>query len=328
VDFSFSELDISFRDGVATVLADRCPPAAVRKAWDAPTGGTDRAAWDALADLGVLDALIPEGAGGLGLDERSLVLVFEEAGRAALPDPLIETAAVAAPLIGPHGAGSRSVVASNLGAGPGRALVPWGADADLLLLEAADRTLHLLPTTAVAVEAVEAVDGSRRLVRVSWEQGPGSQVDADPELLTRARERGVMAAAAELIGLSERMLELTVAYVRERNQFGVPVGSFQAVKHHLADAAVAVEFARPLVYRSAWSLATGAAEAARDVSMAKAMASEAALTTARAALQCHGAIGYTTEHDLHLYMKRAWALARAWGDAAQHRDRVARSIGA
>ena len=111
------------------------------------------------------------------------------------------------------------------------------------------------------------------------------------------------------------MLEMTADYVRERRQFGVPVGSFQAVKHHLANARIALEFARPLVYRAAASIAAGDPDASVHVSMAKAKADAAALRPARAALQCHGAIGYTTEYDLHLYMKRAWALARSWGDA-------------
>ena len=106
------------------------------------------------------------------------------------------------------------------------------------------------------------------------------------------------------------------------------MGSFQAVKHHLADAALAIEFARPAVWRAAWSTAQGAPTRARDVSMAKAMASDAAEVAGRKALQCHGAIGYTVEHDLHLYMKRAWALARAWGDSAHHTDRVAHHLGA
>ncbi len=107
----------------------------------------------------------------------------------------------------------------------------------------------------------------------------------------------------------------------------MPIGSFQAVKHHLADALKELAFARPAVYRAAYSLATGADTRTRDVSMAKAMASDAARFVGRQALQCHGAIGYTVEHDLHLYLKRAWALARAWGDAAWHRDRVAQAIG-
>jgi hypothetical protein len=123
------------------------------------------------------------------------------------------------------------------------------------------------------------------------------------------------------------MLDLTVAYVGERRQFGVPVGSQQAVKHHLADAAMQLRFAAPAVYAAAWALDTGAATAGRDVSMAKALASDAARQTGRAALQCHGAIGYTVEYDLHLFLKRAEVLARAWGDAAWHRRRVAAALG-
>jgi alkylation response protein AidB-like acyl-CoA dehydrogenase len=107
----------------------------------------------------------------------------------------------------------------------------------------------------------------------------------------------------------------------------VPVGSFQAVKHQLADAHKDLAFARPVVHRAAHSLATGSADRSRDVSMAKALAGDAAWRAGRVALQCHGAIGYTVEHDLHLYLKRTWALAKSYGDAGWHRDRVARAIG-
>src|SRR5439155_24977645 len=112
-----------------------------------------------------------------------------------------------------------------------------------------------------------------------------------------------------------------------REQFGRPVGSFQAVKHHLADVLVQLELARPVVYRAAWSLAHRLPERSTHVSMAKACASDAAGEAARAALQCHGAIGYSFEHDLHLWMKRAWALARTWGDAAWHRARIGVNMG-
>jgi alkylation response protein AidB-like acyl-CoA dehydrogenase len=131
-----------------------------------------------------------------------------------------------------------------------------------------------------------------------------------------------------LVGLGQAMLDLTVGYVSERQQFGQPIGSFQAVKHHLADAALALEFARPVVWRAAWSIAHDAPTRARDVSMAKAMASDAAELVGRKALQCHGAIGYTVEADLHLYLKRTWALARTWGDTAHHTDRVAAALAA
>jgi hypothetical protein len=135
-------------------------------------------------------------------------------------------------------------------------------------------------------------------------------------------EAATLAAAAELIGLGQRMIDMTVEHVSSREQFGVPVGSFQAVKHHLADALKELAFARPPVWRAAWSLAHGTDTIARDVSMAKAMASDAASFVARQALQCHGAIGYTVEYDLHTYLKRTWVLARAHGDAAWHRTRI------
>lgn len=113
---------------------------------------------------------------------------------------------------------------------------------------------------------------------------------------------------------------------------GVPIGSFQAVKHHLADARPALEFARPAVARAAWSLAQGEGYdprlRARDVSMAKALATDAAEACGRAALQCHGAIGDTIEHDLHLYLRRSWALARAWGDRRFHAERVGQALAA
>ena len=120
MDFRFSELDQSFRDGVRSVLEERCTPDLVRRAWDAAPGATDRSAWEALAGMGLLEALVPEDQGGLGLDERSVVLVFQEAGRFGLPDPLVETAAVGAPLLGSRYAGSGAVVASDLGT-PGTA---------------------------------------------------------------------------------------------------------------------------------------------------------------------------------------------------------------
>jgi alkylation response protein AidB-like acyl-CoA dehydrogenase len=167
-----------------------------------------------------------------------------------------------------------------------------------------------------------AVDGSRRLAAVT---GSGTRV-GDAAAFRVAFDRGVLGISAQLVGLTRRMLDMTVEYVAERRQFGAPVGSFQAVKHHLADARIALEFARPLVYRAAWSVSEGDAEAPVHVSMAKAAAGDAALITARKALQCHGAIGYSYEHDLHLFMKRAWALATAWGDAAFHRARVGRAI--
>ena len=126
-----------------------------------------------------------------------------------------------------------------------------------------------------------------------------------------------LGAAGQLLGLGQRMLDLTVGYVAEREQFGVPIGSFQAVKHHLADALKELAFARPVVYRAAWDPTD------IHVSMAKAMASDAAAFAGRQALQCHGAIGYTDEYELHRYLRQTWTLTRTFGDAAWHRERIA-----
>ena len=129
-----------------------------------------------------------------------------------------------------------------------------------------------------------------------------------------------LAAAAQLLGLGHGMLVMTVEYVKQRQQFGVPIGSFQAVKHQLADSLKELAFARPVLWRAAHT---------RDpihVSMAKAMASDAASFVARRALQCHGAIGYTVEYDLHRYLKQTWVLARSHGDAAWHRERIAKEL--
>jgi hypothetical protein len=155
------------------------------------------------------------------------------------------------------------------------------------------------------------------LVAVTFEEigyaGVSIPIDLDGEHAT-------VAASAQLVGLGQRMLDMTVDYVKERRQFGVPIGSFQAVKHHLADSLKELAFARPPVWRAASTLEP------RDVSMAKAMASDAALFVGRRALQCHGAIGYTVEYELSRFLKQTWVLARSFGDAAWHRDRIAKEL--
>ncbi|MFT4081002.1 MAG: acyl-CoA dehydrogenase family protein, partial [Nocardioides sp.] len=141
-----------------------------------------------------------------------------------------------------------------------------------------------------------------------------------------ARHRAAAGTGAVLIGLAARAIEVSVEYTSARRQFGAPVGSFQAVKHHLANAQIAVETARPVVEASAWALAAGDPEAPRLASMAKATANQAARITAKAALQVHGAIGYTMEADLHLYLMRIWSLLNAWGTTEAHLDLVAATL--
>ncbi len=320
--FAFTEDQLAFRDAVRELLAKECPSSAVREAWEPGAGRVGRA-WDTLAEMGVLGVLADESVGGLGLGFVDLVLLLEETGYAALPEPIVEHAAVAMPLVTDADAflsGSETITAPFFH----EPVVPYSDRADRLLL-VHDGDWFLVPGADVRLVPVESVDGARRLARVQWD--PAGRVPVgEGTAAAAAFDRGALGTAAQLVGLTRRMLDLTVEYAGERRQFGVPIGSFQAVKHHLADARIALEFARPLVYRAAWSLATGDPDAAVHVSMAKASTSDAALLTAKQALQCHGAIGYSYEYDLHLFMKRAWTLAAAWGDAALHRDRVGRAI--
>jgi hypothetical protein len=303
--FAFSDEQLALREAARDLLTKECTPAHVREAWANETGRVP-GLWEQLDAMGVTGLIVPEAAGGLGLTFVDLVLVLEETGRHAVPEPIVETAAYGALLLG----------RADVTVAAGEWYVPWADSADVIFTAAGrfDRG-------EVALVAHPSVDGARRLFEV---QGTAAPIDA-AGLLT-AYDRGVCGIAAQQCGLADRMLELTADYVRERRQFGVPVGSFQAVKHHLANARTALEFARPLVYRAAASITAQDRDTSVHVSMAKAKADAAALQTARTALQCHGAIGYTTEYDLHLYLKRSWALARSWGDVAFHHGRVARAI--
>jgi len=336
VRFAFTDEQLLFRDAVRDLLSKECPPEVVRDAWVSPDGRSG-VVWRALAEMGVVGLTVPEAHGGLGLGELDLVLLLTEAGRAALPEPLVETTAVAAPLLRdvadgtvgstwlPRIAAGEAIVSVALAGDP---FLPGATYAELFVVERADR-LVALPASAVEVQPQPSVDGARRLGSLRWDPEAEIVLVEGPEgwhAVNTAFDRGALGTAAVLIGLAEHLLEVTVDYVRQREQFGVPVGSFQAVKHQLADAALALAFATPVVHHAAYAMATGAPTRSRDASMAKCYASEAAERMARTALQCHGAIGYTVEYDLHLWMKRVWALAASWGDAAFHRHRVGLAV--
>jgi len=315
VRFAFDDDQLAFRDAVRDVLEKECPPAVVRDAWENADGRSGRA-WTALAEMGVLGALVPEAQGGLGLTMLDVVLLAEETGRAALPEPFVEHVLVGAPIVATEAVADGSITISA-----GAPNVPYAESADLLVV-GADEAVVVASETA-KLEPLRSVDGSRRVCSVTTTEVL-RVLDADES--HSAFDRGALGTAAQLIGLAAAMLDTTVGYVAERRQFGVPIGSQQAIKHKLADVRVGLEFARPLVYRAAYSLATEDPSASIHVSMAKARAGDVAALAAGHALQCHGAIGYSFEHDLHLWMKRAWALVAAWGDSAWHRERVARAI--
>jgi alkylation response protein AidB-like acyl-CoA dehydrogenase len=326
----FTDDQTALRDGVRELLADRCPPAVLRSVGAGEIAEAQRL-WRRLADAGLLGALVPEASGGLGLDLVDVVLCLEETGRVAAPLPVVESAVVAAALLpgadelGALAAGELRVTAALDGSG----LAPWVPFCDAVLLgDGGDGgQVRLVPVASCAVRPGAAVDPARPVSVVRAPARAGTRVDADPERVAAARRAGAVATAAQLAGLADRMLRMTVDYVKGRQQFGVPVGSFQAVKHRLADGLEAVELARPMVYAAAWSHARGVATADRDAAAAKVRAGEAAGQVARAALQSHGAMGYTQEYDLHLWLTRTWALQAAWGHQQPLRDVVAEAIG-
>jgi alkylation response protein AidB-like acyl-CoA dehydrogenase len=309
--FAFTEDQLLFAEGLRDMLSKECPPSRVRAVWD-DGSGHDPALWAQLAEMGVLSMLVPESAGGMGGTEVDLVLLLEELGRAAVPGPALETAAVVAPAL------NDATVVGTAAIGPDGTTAPYVPHA-----QAAEVVLvpgGIVRTAGATLTDVEGIDGGRRLYEVS---GATEAVAYDEAL---AFDRGALAAAAYLVGLSSWMIDTAAEYARQREQYGRPIGVNQAVKHLLADALLKVEFAKPALYRAAWSVSVGEPTRARDVSMAKAFASDAAYRATRSSMQVHGAIGYTWEADLQLWMKKAWALQRAWGDATYHRRRVADAV--
>jgi alkylation response protein AidB-like acyl-CoA dehydrogenase len=333
MDFTFTDEQRAMASAVRERLVDLCSPAALRKAYD----GDERArtdGWPSLVELGLAGILAPESAGGLGLDGIDLVLVAEEAGRAALPEPIIEHAGVAVPLLAELAAPAPAAQALLARAASGDCRVavahernPYVLDADAAahVLVCMPDAIHFVSRDDVRLTAQPSIDRLRRLFSVETSLDAGNRIASGAlarEATARALNRGAVLSAAQCLGLTERMVELAVEYAKTRTQFGQPIGAYQAIKHHLASVQVKLEFARPVVYAAATRLADVDARADTVASHAKLAAGDAAELAAQTAIQVHGAMGYSWEVDLHFYMKRAWALAGAWGDRMFHARRV------
>ena len=285
--------------------------AAVARAWAAGDHDRGLKLLRALADLGVPALLVGEEHGGLGGTAVDLVVAFEALGYHAVPGPLVETAAVApAVLTGDRlTALAEGELLATVVAPPS---VPLALDADVagVVLD-----LNEGEVAGAGITPVRSIDPARRLFRVTGTTRPTA---ADPI----AFDLGVLAVSAQLLGAGQWLLDASVAYAKQRSQYGRAIGEYQAVKHLLADVVTQLELARPLLYGAAVAGDTRA----RDVSAAKVMAGDAAYLAARTALQVHGAIGYTAEHDLGLRLTKVRALAGAWGNGSFHRARVLAGI--
>ncbi len=308
------ELDEQQRDFAASIdaaLGSADLPGAVR-AWSAGDVAPGRKVWEQLANLGVTALAVPEKFDGIDAHPVDLVVALERLGRWCVPGPVAESIAVAPVLLADDERGGGLASGELIATVAMPPEVPRAVDAaaaGLVLLATDDGV-----TEGAAGECHQSVDPSRRLYDVT---ATGEAWQAD---VNRAYELGALATAAQLVGAAEALRDAAVDYAKQRNQFGRAIGSYQAIKHKLADVHIAIELARPLVYGAALTLAS------RDVSAAKAAASDAGLLAARAALQTHGAIGFTQEHDLSLWLLRVQALRSAWGTPEAHRRRVLEAL--
>ena len=320
--FAFTEDQNAITEAVRTMLVETCTPADLRKLLERDAARDD-SRWSTIREMGLPGLLAPETAGGLGMGLIDLVGIAEAAGYVALPEPLVELAGVTIPLLAEladsRGWLEKAVAGVFVAIGhPVNSFVADADQAEALLLGDGD-AVHLVPRDAVTLERQESFDALRRLFSVKWRPSPETLVGSG---WGQASDRGAVLAAAQMIGLGQRSIDLAVAYAKDRTQFGKPIGSYQAVKHLVANAQVQVEFARPVVQAAAAELPLGTKASQARVAHAKIVAGEAADLAARTAVQVFGAMGMTWEADVHFFLKRALALKATWGTNARHASTV------
>jgi len=359
VEYQFTSEQDELRAALRRLLAERADP---RAAYD---GGPaiDRDLWATLADAGALGLGIDEADGGSGGGLIDQIVVAEELGRAVAPVPFLATTVLGGSLVGALGSaeqraeiggaiasGALVVAVAITGPDAGDALgevrcdnarlsgrlplVVEGAAADLVLvpvLEGDGQSVYAVKTGApgISVTDLPALDRTRRPAEVVLEAAEGERlgpVGGATAALDEARRRAYVALAADATGAAGRALELSAEYAKVRQQFGRPIGMFQAVKHKAADMLVAVENARSATYFGAWEVGAGTPHADVAAATAKATATEHAVTVVGDAVQIHGGVAITWEHDLHLYLRRVKADELLLGDPQSHLDCVATHV--
>jgi alkylation response protein AidB-like acyl-CoA dehydrogenase len=350
VDFELTEEQAALREVSRSMLAVNCPPQLVRLLASAAKDVDDKL-WQLGTELGWTGLAVPEELDGAGAGLVELCLVAEEIGRAAAPGAFTDSALVALALAR---AGRRPELAAALAAGDlkgcvashgpvagayssagdelvlsGRATaVQAAATADwLLVLVSGDAgpRLVLVDRARAAVEPRRTLDETRRWYDVVFDGvrvGADDVITADETEIQWLADAAAVLSAADSLGAGEKLLDMTVAYVKVREQFGRPLGSFQSVKHKVADMLTTVKGARAATYYAAMALDAGVADATVAASVAKAFTAEGVAALAGEALQTHGGIGFTWEHDLHLYLRRVKVNEMLHGAPAEHYERI------
>jgi len=325
MDFDLSADQVALRDGARDLLDGLASPARVRAHTDSGAP-FDAALWSAMAEQGWAGAEVPEGRGGLGLGAVESAVFAEELGRHAAPAPFVPTVLALDALL--HADATAGDWFERVLHGDARACVAWDPAAPVpyapssdVAIVGADDAVFVFPL-APPPRREPAMDLTRELGWLGFDPARAIRI-GDGEAHRRFLDRGAVLTSADLLGTAGRALDMAVEYAKVREQFGRPIGSFQAVKHRCADMLVDVEGMRSTVYWAAWCLAAGDDQASIAASTAKVWCADASKRVMASALQVHGGIGFTWEHDLHFFMKRAHLDQLDFGDARFHRSRLA-----
>jgi len=329
MDFGFTDDQRQIQRTARELLAERARPERVRE--HAEAGRTDAELWRELSELGWPGIAVAEDSGGQGLGRIELSILCEELGRAVAPVPFLPTV-LAATLIEHAGSPEqRERWLGGLAAGEttgalgvavdGTAELVIGApEAQVIVLIEEDRTARVLAAEEAEVTPIASIDPTRSTARVSAGDDAGEPLSGD---VPGGIDRALVAISSELVGVCDRALEMTIAYVKERKQFGVPVGAYQAVSHRCAQMLLETEKARATASFAAWTADSDPERLPEAAAMAKAAASDAAREVTASAIQAHGGIGFTWEADVHWLYKRAQLDAALLGGAKAHRAELA-----
>lgn len=333
MEFAFDEDQISYQKAVKGVLATEMPAAALRQAWD-DSHRYGHAAWSRLSELGLPGVVVEEKSGGFGGSIVDLVLPLEECGAAALPEPFVESALVAPIVLQRWGRDEDKEWLTRIASGEVLFAVAHGTDKVIVadgmaahaVLVVADEKVHLFKQGSFDARPLQGTDPARRLAECSFDVNATTLVTDDPAAARDLLALGALGTAAALVGLSTHLTALTREHLLTRTQFDRVLGSFQALKHRLADVAVKTEAARSLVWYAAYVVAEEPQNGPAAASLAKAAANEAAAAAGFASLQLHGGVGFTWEHDLHLYLQRGRAWEMAFGTTDAHRLKTGTAV--
>ena len=332
MNFIFTEEQTQFKDAIKSFLAEECAPASIRDGWQ-KNKSFNLERWKNLIELGVLSSNLSEEKGGLGMDQVTLAMMVEEMGYAGLPEPVAEQIFLVNDVIPFLPKNITEAVESNYNDGTqyialAHPLAPnplfLNDAAGLILLDSSE--CKFIAKDDMDFEIISSNDPSRELFKVSSMNDAISTSENFDELNSAVSSRGSLMTAALLIGLAQKMVDLSSIYVLDRTQFGKPIGSFQAVKHMLADVAVKIEFAKPAVYRAAYSLSENNPKSALHCAHAKLMCAQAAELACKNSIQAHGAMGYTWEMDLHIYMRKAWSMMACWGNEDRQQELIYKTL--